>query len=94
MLYDWILPAIRQVDPKIIAKPDMPPFTLIADRNMEKRVYLWITACLANERHSDFILLKTLVIKEHLELMKQKACNSYLTAYLEPRLASEKMSSG
>jgi len=39
-IYDWILPAIRQVDPKIIAKHDVPPFTLIADRNMEKRVYL------------------------------------------------------
>ena len=44
--------------------------------------------------HSDFMLLKTLVIKEHLELMQKKAYNRYFTAYRQPRLALEKISSG
>jgi septin family protein len=59
-LYDF------EHDPRIADKPDLPPFTLITDRSMMKRVYNWGTCELNNAAHSDFTLLKDLVIKDHL----------------------------
>ena len=62
-LYDF------EHDPRIADKPDLPPFTLITDRSMKERVYAWGTCEMNNAAHSDFTLLKDLVIKEHLEVV-------------------------
>ena len=55
-------------DARIAARDGLPPFTLIADKGMRERKYAWGTCDLSNEAHSDFVLLKELVIKEHLEV--------------------------
>ena len=62
-LYDF------EHDPRIADKPDLPPFTLITDRSMKERVYAWGTCEMNNAAHSDFTLLKDLVIKKHLEVV-------------------------
>jgi len=76
--YDWILPD-GQKDPQI--KGDLPPFTIITDKSMAKREYAWGTCELENRQHSDFMLLKDLVIKEHLNLMHSKAYDRYEDEY-------------
>ena len=62
-LYDF------EHDPQIADKPDLPPFTLITDRSMKERLYAWGTCEMNNAAHSDFTLLKDLVIKKHLEIV-------------------------
>jgi len=62
-LYDF------EHDARIADKPDLPPFTLITDRSMKERIYAWGTCEMNNAAHSDFTLLKDLVIKEHLEVV-------------------------
>ena len=90
-LYDWVLPN-GQIDPKIndsiINDKPAPPFTLIADKS-KKRVYEWGTCEQEDRNHSDFMLLKDLVIKEHLDLMRQKAYDIYDTSYRKPRFTRE-----
>jgi len=86
----WKLPD-EGIDSRISHKSDVQQrvFTLIADKAMEKRVYLWGTAYLDNEKHSDFKLLKTLVIEEHLELMMKEAHDHYELDYRYPRFERE-----
>mmetsp|Transcript_41356 Transcript_41356/g.60875 ORF Transcript_41356/g.60875 Transcript_41356/m.60875 type:complete len:783 (+) Transcript_41356:629-2977(+) len=79
-----------QQNPRVSAKPYVPPFTLIADKNMKERVYEWGSAELANTDHSDFMLIKTLVIKEHLELMRKNAYQTYQEDYRLPRINQER----
>ena len=64
----------------------MPPFTLIADKNKKERVYAWGTCQLKDRSHSDFMLLKELVIKQHLELMHKQAYRHYDRTYRQPRV--------
>lgn len=59
----------------IAGRENLPPFTIIADRNMECRQYPWGRAELMNPEHSDFVLLKDLLLKKHLQV-KQVACLS------------------
>ena len=87
--YDWIL-VNGQQDPRVSAKPNVPPFTLIADKNKKERVYEWGSAELANTDHSDFMLIKTLVIEEHLELMRKNAYQTYEEDYRLPRFNQER----
>ena len=87
--YDWIL-VNGQQDPRVSAKPNVPPFTLIADKNKKERVYEWGSAELANTDHSDFMLIKTLVIEEHLELMRKNAYKTYEEDYRLPRFKRER----
>lgn len=67
----------------------MPFFTVIADKNKTEREYAWGKCRLKDRNHSDFMLLKELVIKEHKELMRKKAHNIYETNYRKPRFARE-----
>jgi len=89
--YDWIL-VNGQQDPRVSAKPNVPPFTLIADKNKKERVYEWGSAELANTDHSDFMLIKTLVIEleENLELMRKNAYQTYEEDYRLPRFNQER----
>ena len=89
--YYWFLPT-GQVDPEINAcinneKP-VPTFTLINDNKME-REYEWGTCKLEDRNASDLMLLKDLVIKEHLELMRKKAYVTYDKDYRTPHDSPE-----
>ncbi len=64
----------------------VPPFTVIADKNKKEREYAWGTCQLNDWSHPDLMLLKELVIKQHLELMHKQAYRIYDRTYRQPRV--------
>ena len=86
-LYDWRLPSgepDRQVTDRTHGD-ELPTFTVIADKSMTEREYAWGTCNLLDRQHSDFPLLKDLVMKQHLELMHQRSFEIYEKLYRVPR---------
>ena len=86
-LYDWRLPSgepDRQVTDRTHGD-ELPTFTVIADKSMTEREYAWGTCNLLDCQHSDFPLLKDLVMKQHLELMHQRSFEIYENLYRVPR---------
>ena len=85
--YDWRLPSGEpdgQVTDRIHGG-EIPTFTVIADKSMTVREYAWGTCNLLDRQHSDFPLLKDLVMKQHLELMHQRSFEIYEKLYRVPR---------
>jgi len=81
-LYDWKYGDKKVVDESVAKYREkhegqaLPPFTIVANSS-GKRIYEWGTCDLENENHSDFALLRRLVLEEHLYEMKKKAEESY-----------------
>ena len=75
--YSWMLKDGR-TDPKINeGGQTRPPFTIITAKSDEGRKYAWGTCKMEERTHSDFMLLKELVIAEHLFLMHENAYDRY-----------------
>lgn len=89
-LYNWEVDG--QVDGQVADRTngsEIPTFTVIADKSMKERVYAWGTCNLHDREHSDFPLLKDLVMKQHLELMHQRSYDIYEELYRVPRYQRE-----
>ena len=85
--YDWRLPS-GEPDGQLTDRThggEIPTFTVIADKSMTVREYAWGTCNLLDRQHSDFPLLKDLVMKQHLELMHQRSFEIYEKLYRVPR---------
>ena len=85
--YDWRLPS-GEPDGQVTDRThggEIPTFTVIADKSMTEREYAWGTCNLLDRQHSDFPLLKDLVMKQHLELMHQRSFEIYEKLYRVPR---------
>eukprot|EP00960_Hanusia_phi_P061061 764718-Hanusia_phi.AAC.1 len=55
----------------------MPPFAIIAAKNYECREYAWGTCRLDDSHHSDFTLLRRLILGRHLLSLKQEALETF-----------------
>ena len=64
-----------------------PPFTLICAKDCVRRSYLWGDCRLDNEEHSDFLLLKNLLLEKHLLAMKEQATQTWRCKFYDVRQA-------
>mmetsp|Transcript_35528 Transcript_35528/g.111148 ORF Transcript_35528/g.111148 Transcript_35528/m.111148 type:complete len:430 (+) Transcript_35528:2901-4190(+) len=81
-LYPWTVKTADGVvgrDETLADDAEMPPFTIIAAKNFEYREYAWGTCRLDDRQHSDFTLLRRLVLGRHLLSLKQEALDTFST---------------
>jgi septin family protein len=90
-VYSWIDCDTGQVDREIQQRKSelhpFPPFTLICAKDCVRRSYLWGDCRLDNEEHSDFLLLKSLLLEKHLLAMKDQAKKTWKCKFYDKHQA-------
>ena len=90
-VYSWTDCTTGKVDIEIEKRTTeshpFPPFTLICAKDCTSRNYLWGDCRLDNEGHSDFLLLKSLLLEKHLLAMKDQAKQTWKCKFYDQRQA-------